>query len=195
VGRYGRWAAAMAGTMALSLLTGCGLAGTPKALLDETTETMTVTSPMVDQRIISAQYTCDGGGMSPPIFWSGMPADTKSVALVVDDASAPITPRIYWIVFNISPATSDLQAGADKALPNGALEARNSTGKVGYDPPCPPAGGSHRYRFTIYALSSMLNQPSGTPLKAAWTAIAQRVIARGRLTATARSLGSARAAR
>jgi Raf kinase inhibitor-like YbhB/YbcL family protein len=187
VGRYGRWAAAMAGAVSLCLLSGCGLAGTPKALLDETTETMTVTSPEVNQRVLSAQYTCDGSGQSPPIFWSGMPASTKSVALVVDDAAAPITPRIFWIVFNISPATSDLQAGADKALPNGALEARNSTGKVGYDPPCPPAGGTHRYRFTIYALSSMLHQSSGTTMKAAWTAIAQRVIARGRLTATARS--------
>jgi Raf kinase inhibitor-like YbhB/YbcL family protein len=187
VGRYGRWAAAMAGITAVSLLSGCGLAGTPKALLDETTETMTVTSPVVNQRVMSAEYTCDGAGTSPPIFWSGIPADAKSVALVVDDASAPITPRIYWIVFNISPATSDLQPGAAKALPNGALEARNSTGAVGYNPPCPPAGGSHRYRFTIYALSSMLNQPSGTSMKAAWTAIAQRVVAWGRLTATARS--------
>jgi Raf kinase inhibitor-like YbhB/YbcL family protein len=139
---------------------------------------------MVEQKVMSAQYTCDGAGQSPPIFWSGMPTNTKSVALVVDDAAAPITPRVYWIVFNISPATSDLQAGA---LPSGARQARNSTGRVGYNPPCPPAGGSHRYRFTIYALNSRVNQPNGTAMKAAWTAIAMRVIARGRLTATARS--------
>jgi Raf kinase inhibitor-like YbhB/YbcL family protein len=183
LGRYGRFAAGVAGAVSLFLLGGCGLVGTPKALLDETTETMTVTSPMVEQRVMSKLYTCDGTGQSPPIFWSGMPSDTKSVALVVDDAAAPITPRVYWIVFNISPATSDLQAGA---LPTGALQARNSTGRVGYDPPCPPAGGSHRYRFTVYALNSKLNQPDGTAMKAAWTAIAQRVIARGRLTATAR---------
>jgi Raf kinase inhibitor-like YbhB/YbcL family protein len=183
LGRYER-SAVVAGAASLFLLSGCGLAGTPKALLDETTETMTVTSPMVEQRVMSAQYTCDGAGHSPPIFWSGMPTDTKSVAVVIDDAAAPITPRVYWIVFNISPATSDLQAGA---LPTGARQARNSTGRVGYDPPCPPAGGSHRYRFTVYALNSKVNQPNGTAMKAAWTAIAQRVIARGRLTATARA--------
>jgi Raf kinase inhibitor-like YbhB/YbcL family protein len=183
LGRCGRFAAVVAGAASLSLLSGCGLVGTPKALLDATTETMTVTSPMVEMRVMSAQYTCDGAGQSPPIFWSGMPTSTKSVALVVDDAAAPITPRVYWIVFNISPATSDLQAGT---LPTGARQARNSTGRVGYDPPCPPTGGSHQYRFTIYALNSKLNQPNGTAMKAAWTAIAQRVIARGRLTATAR---------
>ena len=184
MGRYGRLAAGAAGAASLCLLAGCGLVGTPKALLDETTETMTVTSPMVNHGTMSAQYTCDGAGQTPPIFWSGMPAGTKSVALVVDDSAAPITPRIYWIVFDISPATSDLQAGA---LPNGALQARNSTGRVGYDAPCPPAGGSHKYRFNVYALNSKLSLPNGTSLKAAWTAIAQRVIARGRLTVTARS--------
>ena len=184
MGRCGRLAAVAAGAVSLGLLSGCGLVGTPKALLDETTETITVTSPMISHSVMSAQYTCDGARETPPIFWSGMPANTKSVALVLDDSAAPITPRIYWIVFNISPATTDLEAGV---LPDGALQARNSTGRVGYDPPCPPAGGSHKYRFNVYALNSKLNQPNGTSLKAAWTAIAQRVIARGRLNVTARS--------
>ncbi|MGH3276177.1 MAG: YbhB/YbcL family Raf kinase inhibitor-like protein [Streptosporangiaceae bacterium] len=192
MGRYGGFAAVAAGVLAVSLLNGCGVKGGPKALLDETTETMTVTSPMVDQRVMSSQYTCDGTRQSPPIFWSGMPPGTKSLALVVDDAAAPITPRVYWIVFDISPVTTDLQAGAadqqaGSALPSGARQARNSTGRVGYDPPCPPAGGSHRYRFTVYALSAMLDLPDGVAMKAAWVAIAPLVIARGRLTVTAPS--------
>jgi Raf kinase inhibitor-like YbhB/YbcL family protein len=176
-----RGAAAAAGALGLGLLSGCGLAGGPGTLSGET-PAMTVTSPMVNQGTMSAQYTCYGSRESPPIFWSGMPAGTKSIALVVDDSAAPITPRMYWIVFDISPSTSDLQGGA---LPAGARQARNSTGRVGYDPPCPAPGTSHRYRFTVYALSSMINQPVGTGLRAAWTAIAQDAIARGRLTASA----------
>jgi hypothetical protein len=104
------------------------------------------------------------------------------VALVVDDASAPISPRAYWIVFDINPATSELQAGA---LPTGALQAANSAGTTGYEPPC-PAGSPHRYRFTVYALDKVLAQKSGTPLKEAWQAIAAHAIARGRFVATAR---------
>jgi hypothetical protein len=166
---------------ALSLLSGCGLIGGPQALRQDAPDRITVTSPMVEQSEMSVRYTCHGKGESPPLFWSGIPQGTKSVALVVDDGAAPITPRVYWIVFDISPATSDIQAGA---LPTGALQARNSIGKASYDPPC-PASGSHRYRFTVYALGKVLHQPGGTALKAAWSAIARNAIARGRLTATA----------
>ena len=174
--------AAMAVGAALPLLSGCGLLGVTQGLPENTLQ-LTVTSPMVEQGVMSARYTCRGSGESPPIFWSGKPPGTKSVAIVVDDAAAPITPRVYWVVFDISPATTDIQAGA---LPSGALQARNSAGRARYDPPC-PAGGPHRYRFTVYALSARLHQPAGTPLKSAWQAIARYAIARGRLTATARS--------
>jgi Raf kinase inhibitor-like YbhB/YbcL family protein len=171
-----------AAALALGLLSGCGLAGGPGALGGDAPEIMTVTSPMVNQGTIERQYTCDGVGESPPLTWSGMPARTRSVAIVVDDSAAPITPRMYWIVFDISPSTSDLQPGT---LPIGARQARNSSGKAGYDPPCPPSGGTHRYRFNVYALGSVLHLPAGTPLKTAWSAIAQNAIARGRLAATA----------
>lgn len=127
---------------------------------------------------------------APSIYWSGAPQGTKSLALVVDDADAPITPYIYWIVLDISPATTDIQAGL---LPPGARQADNSRGFPGYDAPC-PIHGSHKYRFTIYALSSAyvmssaLRLGNGASAKAAWTAIARSAIARGRLTATANGL-------
>jgi Raf kinase inhibitor-like YbhB/YbcL family protein len=166
---------------ALSLLSGCGLVGGPQALRQDAPDNMTVTSQMSSRGTILAQYTCHGAGQSPPIQWSSPPTGTQSLALVVDSAAAPITPRANWIVFDISPVTRDMPAGA---LPTGAREARNSSGRSGYDPPC-PAGGRHQYRFTIYALSKVLHQPDGTPLKEAWTAIARYAIARGRLTAAA----------
>jgi Raf kinase inhibitor-like YbhB/YbcL family protein len=181
-GTVGQGARAAAIAVALCLLSGCGLVGGPRTLRQDAPETITVTSPMVEQGTIASQYTCHGAGKSPPILWSVMPSGTKSVALVVDDAAAPITPRAYWIVFDISPDTVDLQAGA---LPTGARQARNSTGRAAYDPPC-PTGTRHQYRFTIYALNAVLHQPNGIPLKAAWSAIARDALARGRLTATAR---------
>ncbi|HEU5420678.1 MAG TPA: YbhB/YbcL family Raf kinase inhibitor-like protein [Streptosporangiaceae bacterium] len=181
LGRSGRAAAAAV----VCLVSGCGLVGGPVSLHQDAPDLMTVTSPMVDQGAIAARYTCKsngGRGESPPISWLDAPPGTKSVALVVDDAAAPISPRVYWIVFDINPATSELQAGA---LPTGALQARNSKGVTGYEPPC-PAGGSHRYRFTVYALNRVLAQPAGTGLREAWQAIAAHAIARGRFVATAR---------
>jgi len=169
---------------AVPLLAGCGLVGGSKALRQNAPQEMTVTSPVFGQGNIPRQYTCHGRGDSPPIYWSGAPQGTKALALVVDDADAPITPYIYWIVLDIRPATTDIQ-GAQ--LPPGAQQADNSRGFAGYDAPC-PIHGSHRYRFTVYALNSPLQLGNGAPAKAAWTAIARSAIARGRLTATAKQL-------
>jgi Raf kinase inhibitor-like YbhB/YbcL family protein len=167
---------------ALCLLSGCGLIGRSKSTQGQVEpESMTVTSPMIENGSMAMRYTCHGAGETPPIFWSGIPPGTRSLALVVDDAATPITPRLYWIVFDISPATTDIQAGS---LPTGAREARNSTGSIGYDPPC-PGSAAHRYRFTIYALGTMPHQPAGATLRDAWSAIARHAIARGRLTVTA----------
>ena len=185
IGRSARRGARLAAVLAaLPLLAGCGLLGGPKTLNQDAQQNMTVTSPVFGQGIIiPAQYTCHGhdGGISPPLYWSGAPAGTKSLALVVDDADAPITPYIYWIVFDISPATTDIQAGRL----SGAKQADNSRGFDRYDAPC-PIHGSHEYRFTIYALSTVLRLGDGVSAKMAWMAIARSAIARGRLTATAR---------
>ncbi len=97
----------------------------------------------------------------------------------MDDSAAPITPYIYWIVFNIGPLSSDIPSGK---LPPGPQQAANSKGTVGYDPPC-PANRGHYYRFTVYALSTRLKLPPQPSAKTAWSAIAAHAIARGRLPA------------
>jgi Raf kinase inhibitor-like YbhB/YbcL family protein len=175
LGRAGLRAAAM--VAAATLLSGCGLLSGPATLQQDDPQSMTVTSPEFGQAVpIPHQYTCYGAGESPPLAWSGAPTGTKALALVMDDASAPISPYIFWIVFNISPATPDIQAGR---LPPGAQVADNSKGTVGYSPPCPPHG--HQYRFTIYALNAPLNLKEGASVTATWSAIAQHARAWGRL--------------
>ncbi len=166
----------------LALLTGCGLIGSPRNVQVSVPNRMTVTSPDVTPLgVMGLAYTCHGAGNYPGIHWSNAPAGTKSLAVVMDDSAAPITPYIYWIVFDIGPQTTSIQPGE---IPAGARQARNSKGSVGYDPPC-PVNQSHAYRFTVYALGSRLRLPAGASVKSAWSAIAQAAIARGRLTATA----------
>lgn len=177
-GRRGHWTAA--GLPVVLLLGGCGLLGGPKTVHANVPDIMTVTSPAFTQAAGERAYTCRGSGESPVIRWSGAPPGTKSLALVMDDAAAPITPYIYWIVFNIGPQATDIPDGQ---IPPGARQADNSNGTVGYDPPC-PANPGHSYRFTVYALRSMLNLPNGASVKAAWRAIADTAIARGRLAVT-----------
>jgi Raf kinase inhibitor-like YbhB/YbcL family protein len=168
----------MAAMTALSLcLAGCGTAGAGAPIAPRQ---MSVGSEAFSQNVLPQRYTCHGARVSPPLYWSGAPAGTKSIAIVVDDSSAPITPFIYWLVFHIGPGTTDIQPGS---LPTGARQAQNSEGTVGYDAPC-PIGHSHSYRFTVYALNTMLSLPAGSSLQTVWTAIAADTIGRGRKVVT-----------
>jgi Raf kinase inhibitor-like YbhB/YbcL family protein len=172
---------AAAAVLAATMLAGCGLLSSPSALQQQDDpQVMTVTSTEFGQAVpMPRQYTCRGAGESPPLSWSGAPAGTKALALVMDDAGAPITPYVYWIVFNISPETPEIQAGR---IPIGADVAANSRGTAKYAAPCPPH--SHQYRFTIYALNAPLALHNGASLPAVWAAIASHSIGRGRLAAT-----------
>lgn len=171
-----RWAAAGAAAVAALILVGCGTAGQGAPVAPRT---MSVSSEAFSQNVLPQRYTCHGTGINPPLDWSGAPAGTKSFALIVDDSSAPITPFIYWLVFDIGPGTTDIQ---EASLPTGARQALNSAGNAAYDPPCP--AHSHSYRFTVYALNTVLNLVNGAPLQAVWTAIADATIGRGRIVVT-----------
>jgi len=93
-----------------------------------------------------------------------VPAGTRSLALIVDDADAPdpAAPKmtwVHWVVYNLPPDTSGLAAGATGSrLPAGAREGLNDWQREGYGGPCPPVG-RHRYVFKLYALDAVLSAP------------------------------------
>ena len=121
---------------------------------------MTITSSAFAQNgSIPKQYTCEGKDISPPLAWSGAPANAKSLVLIVDDPDAPdpAAPRmtwVHWVLYNL-PATSTGLPEAVKALPAGTLEGLNDWQRTGYGGPCPPIG-RHRYFHKLYALDSVL---------------------------------------
>jgi Raf kinase inhibitor-like YbhB/YbcL family protein len=186
--RFPRWRG-LSGFAAVAivapLLSGCSLLGGLSGSRQVAPASMTVTSPEFRAAVpLPPQYTCAGPGISPPLYWSGAFAQQpRSFAVVVDDGQAPITPFVYWIVFDISPSTTAI---AQNRLPTGARQAQNSVGRARYDPPCLKGGAAHMYRFTVYALDAYLKLPDGIRLRAAWSAIARHVIAVGRLTVKAR---------
>ncbi len=167
----------------IPLISGCGLLGGLSTTRLGSNTSLTVTSPVFGADVqMPALYTCHGSRLSPPLQWSGVTSPAaKSYAIVVDDSDAPITPYVYWIVFDISPSTVAI---GQNQLPTGAKQAQNSAGKAGYDAPC-PTRAAHEYRFTVYALNSVIDLPNGAGLRAVWSAIARHVIAAGRLTARA----------
>jgi Raf kinase inhibitor-like YbhB/YbcL family protein len=124
--------------------------------------TITLTSTaFVHQGAVPSRYTCDGANVSPPLTWKGVPAGTKSLALIVADPDAPDpkAPKmtwVHWVVYDLPPDAHGLrEAIPSKGLPPGTLEGANDWGKTGYGGPCPPIG-RHRYIHTLYALDTVL---------------------------------------
>ncbi|MQA87839.1 MAG: YbhB/YbcL family Raf kinase inhibitor-like protein [Streptosporangiales bacterium] len=174
-----RLAAGAAALAALTLVSACGLVGAPKENLQKA-ETITVSSPAFrDGGRIPTRYTCQGTNISPPLRWSHIPSDAEALALVVDDRDAPGGTYVHWVVFNIHPTTTETTEGT---IPAGGQQARNSAGEANYRGPC-PSSGSHRYRFTVYALRQSVPLADGADLKDAIGDIPKRSIAHGRLTA------------
>ena len=161
-------------------LTGCGLLA--YGVTVTAPSVMTVSEGAFVHGTLPARFTCASKSpSSPPLTWAGAPSGTKSIALVVDDSDAPITPYVYWVAFDIGPGTSAL---LEAQLPHGARQAKGTAGDSRYDAPCPGADG-HSYRFTVYALNKVLSLPDGASLQSAWQAIAAATIGRGRLTVKA----------
>jgi len=102
---------------------------------------------------IPSRYTCEGLGRNPPLEIRDVPDDTKSLVLIVDDPDAPIKTWIHWTIWNIDPKTTEI---GENSCPEGGIEGVSSSGRRGYDSPCPPSG-THRYFFKLFALDKMLD--------------------------------------
>lgn len=105
-------------------------------------------------------YTCEGRDQIPDLSWGGIPANTQSFTLLMQDPDAASGNWVHWIVFNI-PAIVRQWNPADFNLPAGVKFGKNSWGSMDYRGPCPPFGKDHHYIFTLYALDSLLELPDG----------------------------------
>ncbi len=116
------------------------------------TGVLELTSPaFAEGSTIPDEFTCIGDDVSPPLAWSGVPAGTVELALVLRDPDAE--GFVHWVVAGLPAATGGLAKGNP---PAGATEALNDFGRAGWSGPCPPSD-VHHYDFRIYALSA----PSG----------------------------------
>ncbi|MCL1466749.1 YbhB/YbcL family Raf kinase inhibitor-like protein [Argonema galeatum] len=103
-------------------------------------------------------YGCTGNNISPELTWSGEPAGTKSYAITFFDPDASTgVGWWHWTIFNIPGNVHKLAANAGKPgtnlAPSGSKQGYTDYGNSEYGGPCPPAGDSHGYVFTIYALN------------------------------------------
>lgn len=113
---------------------------------------MKIYSPAFENNaFIPPKYTCDGLNINPPLKFKDIPAETKTLILIVDDPDAPSKTWIHWILGNINPKTTEIE---ENSRPKESLEGISSFGRKGYGGPCPPSG-THRYFFKLYALDKI----------------------------------------
>lgn len=116
-----------------------------------------------DGGAIPVKYTGDGDDVSPPLAWSGAPAEAKSFALICDDPDAPVGTFSHWVVYDIPAEAKELgEALPQKGLlDGGAKQGVNDFGKTGYGGPHPPPGKRHRYFFKLYCLDKKIELQPG----------------------------------
>jgi Raf kinase inhibitor-like YbhB/YbcL family protein len=139
---------------------------------------------------IPRKYTCDGDDVSPPIEWSEVPANARTVALICDDPDAPKHDFVHWVLFNVAPNAGAVPEHVPRRaeLADGACQGTNDFGKVGYGGPCPPSG-THHYRFTLYAVDTELRVNPSARKEAVLAAMQGHVIESAQLTATYQRAG------
>jgi Raf kinase inhibitor-like YbhB/YbcL family protein len=146
-------------------------------------------SSFASGQAIPAVHTAYGDNLSPPISWSEIPPDARSLVLLLEDhdaRGAGDAPFAHWIVYNIQPSSSGLDFGASRdGLPAGCREGINDFGRRGYFGPRPPTG-SHRYVFRLLALDATFDpEVLGAPRRAELlAALDGHIIAEARLEGT-----------
>ncbi len=106
---------------------------------------------------IPGKYSCEGEEVSPPLAITGMPAGTKSLAIILHDPDAPMGGGFtHWVLWNIEPGDNNIPENF-----KGGSPGLNGAGQTGYKGMCPPTG-THHYHFKVYALDTKLDLDNKT---------------------------------
>lgn len=178
-GRMGRTAVSVTAVGLALLVSGC--AGFISRSEAKEIAEINVSSPELREgEPLPREYGCEGRQGSPPLRWSSEPLpEARSTAIVVDSHTSSES-AVQWVLYNIPATTTELGPGASESPPEGSSQARATSGKTGYQPPCDK---SLSYRFTVYTLQGRVQAKKGAPLSDVLKEIADKTIARGRLTA------------
>jgi Raf kinase inhibitor-like YbhB/YbcL family protein len=150
-------------------------------------ETLTLTSPaFVDGADMPARFTADGEGRSPPLAWTGLPAGTAALVVLVEDAGSPTPqPLVHLIAWDVAPEPARLDEGAlpSPGRPGGMHRmGLNSFLRPEWLPPDPPRGhGRHDYVLQIYAMRQPLHLTDEPGRGAVIEAMQGHVLAKGHL--------------
>ena len=129
---------------------------------------------------IPRKYGYKNGNLSPPLKISGIPENTLSLALIMDDPDAMGAVGkvwVHWVLWNIDPSIIELK---ENSIPSDCLEGETDFGEIGYGGPAPP-DKEHTYIFKLYALDQKLGADKDSTKKQIEEAMNNHIIAETRL--------------
>ncbi len=109
---------------------------------------------------IPRKYGYKNDNVNPPLTINGIPPETKSMAIIMDDPDAQAAVGkiwVHWVIFNIDSTTSEIP---ESCVISGAINGKNDFGELGYGGPAPP-DKRHTYIFKLYALDTKLDLQKG----------------------------------
>jgi len=130
--------------------------------------------------VIPRKYGYKNGNLSPPLKISGVPENTSSLALIMDDPDAMGAVGkvwVHWVLWNIEPSVVELK---ENSIPSDCLEGETNFGEIGYGGPAPP-DKEHTYIFKLYALDQKLDVDKGSTKKQIEEAMKNHIITETRL--------------
>jgi hypothetical protein len=143
--------------------------------------TLTLKSDAFDNGgIIPKKYGYKHGNNSPPLTISGIPENTVSLALIMDDPDAMGAVGkvwVHWVVWNIIPDNIEFQ---ENSVPSNCIEGETDFGEIGYGGPAPP-DKEHTYVFKLYALDKKLENSKGSTKKQIEDAMNNHIITETKL--------------
>ena len=146
---------------------------------------MKITSPQfTDNGWMPDSVSGYGEDLSPELMIYDIPEASVSLAIVMDDLDHPIIAGFnHWLAWNIKP-----DGRIPSALPKGEIlenpihiEQGLGYGKHCYRGPKPPFNWNHRYRFTVFALDTMLELDQGSKKAALVEAMEGHILAEAEL--------------
>lgn len=130
-------------------------------------ENITITSnAFTNGGTIPVRYTGKGEDVSPDLELSSISPEAKSIAIIMNDLDFPTGVFNHWVIWNLPPMLQIPEAipqGAQVGSLGGAIQGKGY-GVNRYKGPNPPFG-THRYKFNVYVLDTMINLSSNAGKK------------------------------
>ncbi len=129
---------------------------------------------------IPRKYGYKKDNVNPALIINDVPADAKSLALVMDDPDAMGAVGkvwVHWVLWNIDPSTGQIN---ENSIPSDSIQGKTDFGEIAYGGPAPP-DKEHTYLFKLYALDDKLSLDEGSTKSQLEEAMKNHVVAESKL--------------